>query len=172
VKSRIILLALGVCLLGPSSLASANNVPLPPCCGGLSAGAISFPSTAFTYQGVQPDPPDCCTQDLAVNPNVPHTFELSYWPNWGESQADATWYVTVEAPEYSFDPTDITSAYLTGAGVAFSDWYNALYGGATEYGVGPDNYIVPVVPEPGSPGLLLLGLCFLVIIRCSHRVRI
>jgi hypothetical protein len=162
-KWRIILLALGACLLGLSSLASADNLPLPPCCSGLTEGGFSIPSTAFTYQGVQPDPPDCCSVDPAVNPLVPYTFYLTY------SQIDTTWYVTVEGPEYSFDPFDPSSAFDIAGGEAFSEWDNALYGGATEYEVGPDNCIVPVAPEPRSLALLLIGLGFLAVHRRNMR---
>jgi hypothetical protein len=149
----VTLIALGAILC--SCMAKADN--LPTCCNGLGEWEISGPPNWSTYTGSGGwDYPS------SENPPVPWTIGFGY------ANPDVTWTVTVDGPKYAVQPDGSPSAWLIAEHLGFDDWYNAVYGGATEYSVGPGDVIEPVpgssdAPEPSAIYLLTLGLTALVV---------
>ncbi len=104
---------------------------------------ISYPSTAFTYQGNSPN--------VANSPLAPYT--------WGILDASDEDIVTVWAPSYSYDPMDASVAFDASAGEAFAAWQEAESPNPQHWRELSNDRIVPVtpVPEPGTMALLVIG---------------
>jgi len=104
---------------------------------------ISYPSTAFTYQGNSPN--------VANSPLAPYT--------WGILDASDEDIVTVWAPSYSYDPMGPSVAFDASAGEAFAAWQEAESPNPQHWRELSNDRIVPVtpVPEPGTMALLVIG---------------